>query len=145
MRRNGFAEGPVCALLCNSPPSDLLTIFLVFLNAVNMLLSASFYTWEEKEKKKEKEMYVTCFLQYIILLLLLLLFFSSEFNGLFHYVCYREKIYESNKSAMEIMLKRRHYRLSHIYTHSLTGSLRQPWKFFYFFLILLAVPLWCHL
>lgn len=131
MRRNGFAEGPVCALLCNSPPSDLLTNFSCFSQCRKHASFCQFLYVRGKRKKKEKEMYVTCFLQYIILLLLLL-FFSSEFNGLFHYVCYREKIYESNKSAMEIMLKRRHYRLSHIYTHSLTGSLRQPWKFFFF-------------
>ena len=131
MRRNGFAEGPVCVLLCNSPPSDLLTIFLVFPNAVNMLLLPVFI--RERKKKKEKEMYARVF-----------------FSILYYYYCYYfarpsltacstvfaiERKYtsnESNKSAMEIMLKRRPYRLSHIYTHSLTGSLRQPWKFFFF-------------
>lgn len=34
--------------------ATFLPIFLVFPNAVNMLLSASFYTWEEKEKKKRR-------------------------------------------------------------------------------------------
>lgn len=54
MRRNGFAEGPVCALLCNSPPSDLLTNFSCFSQCRKHASVCQFLYVRGKRKKKRR-------------------------------------------------------------------------------------------